>query len=255
MFKLDFPVFASNPADVRMRAPLRGEGAERHDFRAELTRLQRDIARSIAEGFDAGGFDVVVSGAVSAPAGFGVFASSPGSSAAPNKQAFLDAVWPFARTAGAALGVSGDLVAAHAALESGWGQRPLTAASGVDSYNLFGIKAGADWQGRVADVLTTEYAAGQPLKTVERFRAYSDYRHAFDDYVTLLSGNARYRGAMGAGGDAAAFAAGLVRGGYATDPAYAAKLSRVAADVAAARGVNAPRMARGDPPARPFLPR
>jgi flagellar protein FlgJ len=40
--------------------------------------------------------------------------------------------------------------------------------------------------------------------------------------------NPRFRGALGTGSDAHAFAAGLAKGGYATDPAYAAKLSRLA---------------------------
>jgi flagellar protein FlgJ len=45
------------------------------------------------------------------------------------------------------LGVAPELVSAHAALESGWGQRPLKNGDGSSTHNLFGIKAGASWHG------------------------------------------------------------------------------------------------------------
>ena len=51
---------------------------------------------------------------------------------------------------------------------------------------------------------------------------------AFRDYAQMLIDNPRYRGALGVGNDARAFAQGLARGGYATDPAYASKLTRLA---------------------------
>ena len=44
-----------------------------------------------------------------------------------------------------------------------------------------------------------------------------------------MAGNPRFQGALQAGDDARAFAQGLARGGYATDPAYADKLSTLAA--------------------------
>jgi peptidoglycan hydrolase FlgJ len=57
------------------------------------------------------------------------------------QQQFLASIRPYAEEAGQKLGVSPDLVAAHAALESGWGQRPLRQGA-ADSNNLFGVKAG-----------------------------------------------------------------------------------------------------------------
>jgi flagellum-specific peptidoglycan hydrolase FlgJ len=51
-----------------------------------------------------------------------------------------------------------------------------------------------------------------------------------NDYVTLLH-NARYAQALGTGADVGAFAQGLIRGGYATDPDYAQKLQATAAAV------------------------
>jgi flagellar protein FlgJ len=146
----------------------------------------------------------------------------------PAQQEFLARIAPAAREAGARLGVAPELVAAHAALESGWGQRPLRQAEGGSSHNLFGVKAGPGWQGDVTQALTTEYEHGAALKKSEQFRSYPDQSSAFRDYAQVLLENPRYRAALGAGNDARAFAEGLARGGYATDPAYAAKLTRLA---------------------------
>lgn len=146
----------------------------------------------------------------------------------PQQQAFLDSIAPWARQAAQQLGVAPELVQAHAALESGWGQRPLRAPGGASSYNLFGIKAGPRWNGATGDSTTTEYVNGAALTTRERFRAYPDAASAFQDYARVLLDNPRYRGALNTGNDAQAFAQGLARGGYATDPDYASKLARIA---------------------------
>jgi flagellar protein FlgJ len=148
--------------------------------------------------------------------------------ASPDQQAFLQSIAPWAKEAADKLGVAPELVSAHAALESGWGQRPLRNADGSSTHNLFGIKAGGSWHGGVAESATTEYVGGAALKTNARFRAYPDQASAFRDYAQMLTDNPRFRGALGAGSDAHAFAQALAKGGYATDPAYAAKLSRLA---------------------------
>jgi flagellar protein FlgJ len=155
-------------------------------------------------------------------------AGAPDGASSPEQQAFLESIAPWAREAGDKLGVAPELVSAHAALESGWGQRPIKTAGGADSHNLFGIKAGDSWQGAVSEAATTEYVGGAALATRARFRAYPDQASAFRDYASMLASNPRFRGALGAGANAQAFAEGLARGGYATDPAYADKLARVA---------------------------
>jgi len=148
--------------------------------------------------------------------------------ASPDQQAFLESIAPWAREAADKLGVAPELVSAHAALESGWGRRPLKNSDGSSSHNLFGIKAGANWQGDVLDAGTTEYVGGAAVKTSARFRAYPDQASAFRDYAQMLIDNPRFRSALGTGSDAHAFASGLAKGGYATDPSYAAKLQRLA---------------------------
>jgi flagellar protein FlgJ len=66
-------------------------------------------------------------------------------------------------------------------------------------------------------------------KVMAKFRAYGSYEDSFRDYARMMKDSPRYSQVMaGAGGTTAAgFAQGLQRAGYATDPAYADKLTRV----------------------------
>jgi flagellar protein FlgJ len=132
-----------------------------------------------------------------------------------------------ARAAEQASGIPAPFMIAQAAHESGWGRKEIRHADGAPSHNLFGIKAGAQWRGPVADVLTTEVVDGQPRRVVQKFRAYASYAQAFADYAALMKSQPRYQEVLAAGNDARAFATGLQRAGYATDPNYADKLSGV----------------------------
>jgi flagellar protein FlgJ len=151
------------------------------------------------------------------------------------QQAFLREIAPMAEAAAQRLGVAPEVLAAHAALESGWGSKPIRREDGSDSHNLFALKAGASWRGEVAEVTTTEYEQGQPEKRREGFRAYASPAQAFQDFAQLLLGNPRYQGALQTGADAQAYGNALQKGGYATDPAYADKLASVAARIKGAR--------------------
>lgn len=146
---------------------------------------------------------------------------------------FVTRHWDAAQAAQQATGIPAQFVLSQAALESGWGKAEIRGADGLPSYNLFGIKATAGWQGRTVDVVTTEYENGMPRKVVEKFRAYNNYSEAFRDWAQLLAANPRYAGVLAQGRDAAGFAHGLQRAGYATDPAYGDKLTRVIASVGA----------------------
>ncbi len=140
---------------------------------------------------------------------------------------FVGRLWQHALAAGRATGIAPHFILGQAALESGWGRGEIRMADGSPSHNLFGIKAGGGWQGAVAEVATTEYVNGAPVKTVERFRAYGSYADAFQDYANLIAGNPRYAPVLNERADPAAFARGLQQAGYATDPNYAEKLTRV----------------------------
>lgn len=146
------------------------------------------------------------------------------------KQKFLDDILPHARAAARELGVDVKGIVAQAALETGWGTSHPADGSG-SSHNFFGIKAGASWRGASVSAETTEYVAGVAGREEARFRAYGSASESVSDYVRLLRDNPRYSAALGTGGDVRAFAEGLVRGGYATDPRYADKLVAVAEQV------------------------
>ena len=52
-------------------------------------------------------------------------------------------------------GIPHHLILAQAALESDWGKKEIPTANGQPSFNLFGIKASNDWQGKTTTVTTT----------------------------------------------------------------------------------------------------
>ena len=145
-----------------------------------------------------------------------------------SKQDFIDAIKPAAERAAAKLGVDADTLIAHAALETGWGRSLPRAADGGSSFNLFGIKAGESWKGDVARTRTQEFESGTNVTRVADFRAYGSAEECMQDYARVIGQNPRYAAALNTGGDAAAFAAALQRGGYATDPHYASKLTALA---------------------------
>ena len=152
---------------------------------------------------------------------------------------FVTKVWDHALSAERATGVPAKFIVGQAALESGWGTREIRGADGLPSYNLFGIKAGANWKGRTVDVVTTEYEGGVAKKVIEKFRAYSNYSESFRDWAQLMASQPRYAPVLAQGRnaqDASGFAFALQRAGYATDPAYGAKLTRVINTTLALRG-------------------
>jgi flagellar protein FlgJ len=145
-----------------------------------------------------------------------------------NAGEFVRTMLPHAQAAAEKLGVSVRAVLAHAALETGWGKHLPRGPHGASSNNLFGIKAGASWDGAKARVATTEYENGVAVRRVDEFRSYASPSGAFSDYADLIAGNPRYAAALGHGDDVGSFAKALQHGGYATDPSYAAKLSHIA---------------------------
>lgn len=152
---------------------------------------------------------------------------APAGSDAPlsgDSKAFLAQLSLPARLASEQSGIPHHLILAQAALESGWGQRQIRRENGEPSYNLFGVKASANWKGPVTEITTTEFENGDARKVKATFRVYGSYQEALSDYVGLLTRNPRYA-AVASSSSAEQGAQALQHAGYATDPHYARKLT------------------------------
>ena len=142
-------------------------------------------------------------------------------------ESFARDIWPHAERAGRKLGVAPEAIVAQAALETGWGAHVMPDQRGDSSYNLFGIKASGGWQGEQVARRTLEFKDGVPRPQHAQFRAYDDVAATFADYADFLIDNPRYGAVSGHGNDVAGFANALQSAGYATDPKYADKITRV----------------------------
>lgn len=153
--------------------------------------------------------------------------AAPRSSISSRSRDFVNRFWPHAVEASRETGLPAHFILGQAALESGWGAHETRNGNGAPTYNLFNIKAGQSWRGQSSETSTTEYVGGAAQKTAARFRSYSSYAEAFRDYASLLKTNGRYSRVLESGNDPAQFASELQKAGYATDPAYASKLTRI----------------------------
>jgi peptidoglycan hydrolase FlgJ len=224
-----------------MRSASEGDpmfGSDQADFYQDM--FDQQLAVELGKGRGLGLADMLVrqlmGGAVDAPGtATAPLPSSAGGSGATadwpprSQEDFITAIRPAATRAARELGVDPDTVIAHAALETGWGKSVPTGANGQPGYNLFGIKAGGQWQGAATASQTHEFLGGRMQQVSAEFRAYASPEQSMQDYVRLLKGSPRYASALGTGSDVESFARGLANGGYATDPDYVAKLTAVAA--------------------------
>ena len=158
-------------------------------------------------------------------AGSAAGGGNAGSAAPAGRESFVQFHRAAAERVAQESGIPAHFMLGQAGHETGWGKSEIRQADGSPSYNLFGIKAGKGWTGKVATVTTTEYEGGVARKVVAKFRAYDSYEDAFRDYARLINDNPRYAAARAKVGSVAAYAAELQKAGYATDPAYARKLS------------------------------
>jgi hypothetical protein len=140
----------------------------------------------------------------------------------PNSSPHQDA----ARAAEAQTGIPATFMVAQAAHEIGLGQARDPQRRRQRRRSTCSASRPAQLEGPVAEVTTTEYVDGQPRKVAAKFRAYastpsrSRLRQADEGQPAL-------RQVVASAGTAQGFAKGLQRAGYATDPAYADKLTRV----------------------------
>jgi len=200
-------------------------GSDQGDMYQDMADDQ--LAVQMSEGRGLGLADMLIrqlsNGAVS-----GTSSVKPTTEVAPGeREQFISELLPHANEAARELGVDPRALIAQAALETGWGR----SQPGGDSHNLFGIKAGANWNGASVQANTQEFDSGVASRVDASFRAYGSPRESVEDYVRLIRDNPRYASAMNTGSDVQAFANALQRGGYATDPDYARKLAAVAAEV------------------------
>jgi len=141
---------------------------------------------------------------------------------------FVATMLPMAEAAAKRIGVDPRYLVAQAALETGWGKSVMRNADGSNSHNLFGIKASGNWEGDKARAITSEFRDGKFVKETASFRSYESYQDSFHDLVSLLQNNARYKDAVASADKPEQFVKELQKAGYATDPAYASKISQIA---------------------------
>jgi len=205
-------------------------------YAAKMTGLPGGLTDAIARQLERqmGAGSAAALAAPAAPANRAPAAAATSSPLSSKQVDFVQQHAGAARAAEAQSGIPAAFMIGQAAHESGWGRQEIRNADGSSARNLFGIKAGAGWNGPVAEITTTEYVDGVAQKVTAKFRAYASYDESFRDYARMLKESPRYaavaaQAAQGAASaaTAAGFAQGLQRAGYATDPAYADKLARV----------------------------
>lgn len=225
------PIFGSNQAQMY-------QGMFDDQLSLELTRGRglglADMLMRQLRGAGQGTGDGSRTSRSTSPAPAAEPAPSPRASAASTARAqFVRALWPQAQQAAHQLGVHPVSLIAQAALESNWGRTVPRDGNGDSSHNLFGIKATNAWRGGSVTAATREFHNGDAVPVQATFRAYADPASGFQDYVALLGHDPRYREALNSGTDIGAFARALQKGGYATDPDYASKVTAVAQQVSA----------------------
>jgi Mannosyl-glycoprotein endo-beta-N-acetylglucosaminidase len=137
---------------------------------------------------------------------------------------FIDTVGRAAQRSMKTTGVPASVTVAQAILESDWGRSRLTRQGN----NLFGIKAlGAGGPAGVVSMATWEHVDGSDVVVQAPFKAYYTLQESIDDHGRFFTRNRRYAAALAVADDARAFAAAIQDAGYATDPGYASKLTRL----------------------------
>jgi flagellar protein FlgJ len=153
---------------------------------------------------------------------------APGKRPFTSADQFVATMLPLAKEAAARIGVDPTVLVAQAALETGWGKSIMRQSDGSSSHNLFGIKAQGNWKGPEARAITSEFRDGKMVKETADFRSYESYKDSFHDLVSLLQNNNRYKEVLNSADNPDKFVKELQKAGYATDPAYASKISQIA---------------------------
>jgi flagellar protein FlgJ len=188
--------------------------------------IERQLSKQMTGSSEGGAAESKSSMALPPPVPGGSTVSRATAGGSSRQAGFVDQHAAAAAAVSKESGIPASFMIGQAGHETGWGRSEIKHANGAPSFNLFGIKATGGWKGEVAQITTTEYSNGTPRKTVANFRAYDSYEDAFRDYARLIGKSPRYDKVMDELDSVQGFAAGLQKAGYATDPQYAAKLSR-----------------------------
>ena len=144
---------------------------------------------------------------------------------------FIETLYPIVEKIAKDMGVSPQAIVSQAALETGWGKFVIHGENSQgekeNSFNFFGIKADSRWEGEKVSVTTHEYRDGQRVTEKADFRSYPTIEAGLKDYADFLQAQ-RYEKAIAAGTDVEKYANELQQAGYATDPIYAQKITRIA---------------------------
>ncbi|MFV2059497.1 MAG: glucosaminidase domain-containing protein [Gammaproteobacteria bacterium] len=143
------------------------------------------------------------------------------------QERFINTIRPYAEKAAKELNTRPEVLIAQAALETGWGQGIQRHPDGSSGFNMFNIKANHNWQGPIVSKYTLEYKNGMATREPANFRAYTSLNESFNDYVNYLKDNPRYQQALKSAQDPVTYIQELSKSGYATDPAYADKITTI----------------------------
>lgn len=136
-----------------------------------------------------------------------------------NKKEFIEAVFKVVAKNYDEYHILPSLVISQAILESDWGSKHI-------ANNIFGIKAGVSWTGKVAIRKTKEWDGTKYVTKDAKFRAYDSFQESIEDYLKLIGKTKRYEKVKEAKDykEASKF---IYESGYATDPKYSEKLINI----------------------------
>jgi LysM repeat protein len=118
-------------------------------------------------------------------------------------------------------GMPASVIIAQGMLESAFGQSELA----QNSKNHFGIKCAQGWSGESYYKNTREFRDGRARTERHCFRSYETVKQSYKDHSDHLTSVSNYDALFKSNKlDYKFWAKGLAKAGYATDPAYAAKL-------------------------------
>ena len=161
---------------------------------------------------------------------------------------FVTAYLPFAKIAEAKTGISAIAILAQGALESGWG----TAVIGNSFFGVKSLPGAIDADKQL--IATTEYSRRMDLKfpvilsvtpivrngikmykyaVKDYFEKYDSAAECFEEHGNFFIQNPRYKSALLVKSDPVLFLTAVAKAGYATDPNYAATLTKIVAMIKA----------------------